>query len=142
MKTRRPLEKGIRRLPYIKEYRDNRGKIRRYFRKKGLAEIPLPGGKLNSIEFQEAYQAALAMARRELGERRSRQGTVNAAIAAYYESEDFKRLADSTRGMRRRILELIRDGIGEDMLRDMNRGHIRSFYLNRLKPFERDNWLK
>jgi integrase len=117
--------------------------LRRYFRKKGLHDIPLPTQcNLTSVEFQEAYQAALAMARREIGAQRSRAGSVGAAIATYYDSQDFLKLAGSTRGMRRRILELVRSGIGGEPLHTVTKAHIVSVYLNRLKPFERDNWLK
>jgi integrase len=44
--------------------------------------------------------------------------------------------------MRRRILEIIRSGIGHEPLKSLTKGHIVSVYLNRLKTFERDNWLK
>jgi integrase len=129
------------RLPYIKEYRDRHGKLRRYFHRKGYRDIALPG-KPGSPEFQEAYNVALALARRELGAGRSRPGSISEAIAAYYQDQSFLKLADSTRGMRRRILEIVRRGIGHEPLKALTKAHIISVYLNRLKPFERDNWLK
>ena len=45
-------------LRYVNEYRDVRGKVRRYFRRLGYKRIPLPGLP-GSDEFMSAYQAAL-----------------------------------------------------------------------------------
>ena len=45
------------RLPYVQEYRDRHGKIRRYFRRPGSRRIPLPG-RPGSKEFMTAYNAA------------------------------------------------------------------------------------
>jgi hypothetical protein len=45
-------------LRYVNEYRDVRGKVRRYFRRPGYKRIPLPGLP-GSDEFMSAYQAAL-----------------------------------------------------------------------------------
>ena len=47
------------RLPYVQEYRDRHGKIRRYFRRSGSRRIPLPG-RPGSQEFMTAYNAAQA----------------------------------------------------------------------------------
>src|SRR5262245_15445903 len=47
------------RLPYIHEFRDRHGKVRRYARPPGRKQTPLPGAP-GSAEFMEAYQAALA----------------------------------------------------------------------------------
>ena len=46
-------------LRYVNEYRDVRGKVRRYFRRPGQKRIPLLGLP-GSDEFMAAYQAALA----------------------------------------------------------------------------------
>ena len=45
-------------FPYVQQYRDNRRKMRRYFRRKG-GRVALPG-EPGSPEFQAAYAAALA----------------------------------------------------------------------------------
>ena len=47
------------RLPYINEFRDRHGKIRRYLRQPGCKAVPLPG-LAGSAEFMAAYQAALS----------------------------------------------------------------------------------
>ena len=46
-------------LPYVHEYRDRHGKIRRYFRRSGLPRVPLIGAP-GSPEFMSAYQAAMS----------------------------------------------------------------------------------
>ena len=47
------------RLPYIKEYTDDCGIRRRYFRRKGFKGGALPG-RIGSAEFMAAYQAYMA----------------------------------------------------------------------------------
>jgi hypothetical protein len=53
-------------LRYVNEYRDVRGKLRRYFRRPGHKRIPLPGLP-GSDEFMAAYQAAVAGVAAPLG---------------------------------------------------------------------------
>ena len=71
-------------LRYVNEYRDVRGKLRRYFRRPGHKRIPLPGLP-GSDEFMSAYQAAVAGVAAPLGINRTKPGTVNAAIVGYYQ---------------------------------------------------------
>jgi hypothetical protein len=47
------------RLEYVHEYRDCRGKVRRYVRRKGFPRVPLPGLP-GSPEFMQAYQDAIS----------------------------------------------------------------------------------
>jgi len=47
------------RLPYVQEYRDRHGRLRRYFRRPGSRRIPLPG-RPGSQEFMTAYNTAQA----------------------------------------------------------------------------------
>jgi hypothetical protein len=46
------------RIPYVKEYVDKAGTVRRYFRKRGCKAVALPGVP-GSLEFMEAYQSAV-----------------------------------------------------------------------------------
>jgi hypothetical protein len=46
------------RLPYVRTYRDRHGRLRRYFRRRGQPDVPLPG-EIGSEEFMSTYQAAL-----------------------------------------------------------------------------------
>jgi hypothetical protein len=45
-------------LKYIKEHRDRHGRVRRYVRRRGQPNAPLPGAP-GSAEFMAAYEAAI-----------------------------------------------------------------------------------
>src|SRR6516162_5742213 len=83
-----------------------------YFRRRGLPRIPLSGIP-GSAEFMEAYQQALAAAPVAIGaSKRSKPGSVSAAIAEYYGSIAFRSLTGGTPAKRRAILEGFRDKHG------------------------------
>jgi hypothetical protein len=124
---------------YVKAYKDRHGKQWFYFRRKGQSPLALPGN-FGSPEFLTAYQRALA-AHREPGNR-SAPGSISATIEAFYRDQSFQALAESTRATYRRHLEKVRDKIGGDLLRGLEKGHIVSGLLAGLKPFARNAWLK
>jgi integrase len=129
------------RLPYVHEYRDRHGTVRRYFRKRGHPRVALKG-RPGSPEFITAYNAALAsLAVHEVGQDRSAPGTVGTAIAAYYRDNSFLALASSTQKMRRAILERFREEHGKKRLALMERTHVAKI-LGAKKPFAARNWLK
>jgi integrase len=128
------------RLAFVKAYRDRHGKARYYFRRKGRRDVALPG-KPRSAEFKKAYREALNTLH-SLGAARSLPGSLSAAIAAYYQDQRFRVLAESTQGMRRRILEKLRSKFGQEPIKDLTRGHVVSVILAPLPPFERNNYLK
>jgi integrase len=130
----------IGRYPYIKQYYDSYGKLRRYFNRRGYPSAPLPG-KPGSPEFMQAYHAALAQCRVEPERRTLKLGTVSAVVAAYYVSQDFAAFAPGTRAMRRAILERFRTQHGDKSLAQMQRRHVLQI-LATLKPFASRNWLK
>jgi hypothetical protein len=73
------------RLPFVNEFRDRHGKIRRYFRRPGRKSVPL-SGLPGSSEFMAAYQAAhneTPLPQKRVGEARTIAGTVQAIAAAY-----------------------------------------------------------
>src|SRR5260370_7145341 len=87
------------RLPYIHEYRDRHGKLRRYFKRKRGKGIPLPGLP-GSDEFMAAYRAAEAGVanKPEIGASRTDPGTISALCVLYYRSAEFNALtADTTK---------------------------------------------
>ena len=127
------------RLPYVNEYRDVRGKLRRYFRK-GHQRVPL-SGLPGSDEFMAAYQAALAGVETKPAAISAKPGTVSAAIVGYYRSQAFQECAESTKQMRRRILERFRDDNGKNRLHLLEQRHIIKL-LGQLKSYARRNWLK
>ena len=90
------------RLPFVNEFRDRHGKVRRYYRRPGCKAVPLPGLP-GSAEFMAAYQAALTgvtVPPRLIGEARTVAGTVQAIVAAYLDCSP--RLDFTIQGPRRR----------------------------------------
>ena len=113
------------RLAYIHEFRDRHGKVRRYVRLPGGRRIPLPGAP-GTDEFMDAYRAALAgdPPRAEIGASRTKPGTVNAAIVAYYNSVAFLNLAVETQRTRRNLLEGFRRENGGKRIARLETRHI------------------
>jgi integrase len=128
------------RLPFIHEYRDRHGRVRRYFRQRGKPLIPLTGSP-GSPEFMTAYNAALATLNvREIGKTRSAPGTVSAAIASYYKDYRFTSLAPGTQKKRRAILERFRAEHGDKSPAGLQKQHVAAI-LGTKKPFTARNWL-
>ena len=77
-------------MQYVHAFQDRHGKFRHYYRRAGR-RVALPGNP-GSAEFMEAYQAALAGASnvsQNIGSNRTKAGTVNAVIVAYYVIRNF-----------------------------------------------------
>src|SRR2546422_11211402 len=91
------------RLKFVQAFIDSYGTARHYFRRPGFKRAPLPGLP-GSPEFMEAYQAAMAGEQPVgIGTHRSLPGTINTAIAGYYNSLKFTNLAPESQKERRRI---------------------------------------
>jgi hypothetical protein len=78
-------------LPFIDEYIDRHGKVRRYFRRKGARRVALPGLP-GSAEFMAAYQAALDGAAPPAVPRHA-IGTFGALTVSFFQSIGFANLA-------------------------------------------------
>jgi len=94
----------------------------------------------------EAYQNALAhpgiASSTEIGSSRTKSGTIDAAIAAYYKSDAFtESLAAETQRMRRNVLERFRSQHGDKPVRLLRQDHIAKL-LQGMKPYAKKNWLK
>jgi hypothetical protein len=96
------------RLPYIKEYTDDCGIRRRYFRRKGFKGGALPG-RVGSSEFIAAYQAYVAGVPAETKVERSAKGTFGGLIADYYRSIEYANLKPSSKQLYRYALEPLRE---------------------------------
>src|SRR4051794_33115764 len=116
------------RLRFVKEYVDHTGVVRRYFRRGGAKDVPLPGVP-GSKEFMAAYQAALAAFDKPkatpIGSGRTEPGTMAALIAAYYSSVEYKTLAPITRATYRNEIEKIRVEHGSKRVAKLTREHVR-----------------
>ncbi len=109
-------------LPYVKIYRDRHGRVRRYFRRKGQPEVPLPGLP-GSDEFNEAYQAALNDPPRPRSPHAV--GTLARLIEDYYRSVEFTNLKPSSRTLYRTVLDPIGKRDGHRLVHDMPREKVR-----------------
>lgn len=118
-----------RRLPkYVSEFRDRHGKIRVRFRRKGQQEHYFQSVAW-SPEFMQEYQACLDRETApaiQPGINRSKPGTFNALIAAYYGSPEFKGLRPITQNTYRGIIERFRKQHGEKRVALIERKHIKS----------------
>ena len=121
------------RYPYVQEYRDNRGKMRRYFRRKG-ARVTLPG-EPGSQEFEAAYAAALAgePKKTDFG-KRAPKGTLDALVAEYYRSSEYSNLKPITQRTYRSVLEPLREKYGERPVARLERRHIKRLMSDQSGP--------
>jgi integrase len=103
------------RLRYVQAWVDHDGRVHRYFRRPGYPRVKLPGLP-SSAEFIAAYQAALEGPAFPIGAKRTKPGSLNAAIAGYYTSLEFRSLAPGTQATRRAILERFRTVHGDKPL--------------------------
>lgn len=99
-------------------------------------------GRPGSPEFETAYNAALAaLTVHEIGKNRTVLGSVSAAIAGYYTHNSFLSLGETTRKMRRAVLERFRAKHGDKRLAKLSREHI-ALILGLQKPFAAHNTLE
>src|ERR1700692_705626 len=99
------------RLPYIKEYTDDCGIRRRYFRRKGFLGGALPG-RIGSPEFMAAYQAYMVGAQAAAQVDRAAKCPSAARIADYYRSIEYANLKPSSKQLYQYALEPLREQHG------------------------------
>jgi integrase len=110
-------------LPYIKEYTDDCGIRRRYFRRKGFKGGALPG-RIGSPEFIAAYQTYMARQTTETKIERSAPGSFGGLIADYYGSVEYANLKPSSKKLYRYALEPLREQHGHRPLQTMTRDNL------------------
>jgi hypothetical protein len=123
-------------------YIDQHGKPRFYLRRPGHKKILLPGLPW-SPEFMAAREAALSgnWGKVDVGAKRTVAGTVNAALVSYYQSTAFTSLAESSKKMRRAILERFRQEHGDKPIALMHKKALQTI-LNKKSPAAASNWRK
>jgi integrase len=131
-----------RKLPkYVQGWVDREGRPHHYFRRPGYPRVPLPGLPW-SDEFMAAHAKALADAPTPIGIKRSKPGSVAAAIAAYLDSTmHFGSLAANTQRNRRPILERFREQYGDMPISSMPQKFVAAI-LAKKKPHAAHHWLK
>jgi integrase len=130
-------------LKYVQGFVDNKtGKVFHYFRRSGYPRKRLPGLPF-STEFMAAYQAALDnIQHHEVGAaKRSKPGSLSAAVAGYYTSLEFRSLAAGTQAARRSVLERFRAPHGDKPVAALPQKFI-AHVLSTMKPHAAHNWLK
>lgn len=118
-----------RRLPrYVSEFADRHGKLRVRFRRKGQADHYFQSVPWTPAFMQE-YQSCLdreAAPPIQPGIGRTKPGTFNALIAAYYGAPEFKGLRPSTQATYRGIIERFRAKHGDKRVASIERKHIKA----------------
>jgi len=104
-------------LPYIHEYRDRHGKVRRYFRRPGVPRVPLIGAP-GSAEFMAAYQAALS-GLTPTRQSRNGPGTFRELVTDYYRSPEFANLRANSQRLYRLVLGPLAEKHGHRLVRDL-----------------------
>jgi integrase len=110
-------------LPYVKEYTDDCGIRRRYFRRKGFKGGPLPG-PVGSPEFMEAYQAYVGGKPAPLAKGVNGPGTFGGLIADYYRSVEYANLKPNSKTLYRYALEPLKEKHGHRPLSTMSRENL------------------
>ena len=130
----------LHRLRYVQAFVDRKtGAVFRYFRRPGFPRVRLPGLP-GSAEFMAAYQAALDAQHFEVGAtKRSKPGSLSAAIAGYYTSLEFRSLAANTQAARRSVLERFRALHGDKPLAMLPQKFI-AHELSKMKPHVAHNF--
>jgi integrase len=131
------------RLAYVQAWVDRDGREHHYFRRLGFPRTRLPGLP-GSAEFMSAYQTALAVPAPPIGARRTKPGSLDAALVIYFTSREFAELKDTTQAMRRAIFERWRSNTnkdGEKPLALLPQQYI-THLLSTLKPHAARSWLK
>src|ERR1700736_6991356 len=89
------------RLHYVNEFVDRHGKVRYYFRRPGSRSVKLPGLP-GSIEFMDAYQAAVAtVAPPPPSPKHVVKGSLADIAGGYFRSASFANLSPSSQQLYR-----------------------------------------
>lgn len=104
-------------LPYLNEFRDRHGKMRRYVRRPGCRPVPIPGVP-GSPAFMDAYRAAV-----DGPAPKPKQGIVAGSVKAltleYFSSIKFSKLAPSSQALYRKAIAPVLERDGHRLVADM-----------------------
>jgi integrase len=125
---------------YTQAWVDSEGRPHHYFRRPCYPRVPLKGLPW-SPQFMADYEAALQGPQLQIGAKRTKPGSLDVAVIAYYTSLEFRSLALGTQKMRRAILERFRREHGDKPIALLPQKFI-AVMLSKMKPFAARNWLK
>jgi integrase len=104
-------------LPYVHEYRDRHGKLRRYVRRSGFPRVSLPGSP-GSPEFMAIYQEAIAgIAPAQPS--RCGAGILGNLVTDFFRSAEFANLKPSSQAVYRVVLGTLVKAHGHRLARDL-----------------------
>jgi hypothetical protein len=113
-------------LRYVNEFIDRHGKPRYYFRRPGSRSVKLPGLP-GSIEFMDAYQAALStVAPPPPSPKHVIRGSLADVAAGYFRSAAFANLSQSSQRLYRIALKPVLAAHGHRLVRDLPKTAARS----------------
>jgi integrase len=113
-------------LRYVNEFIDRHGKVRYYFRRPGSCSVKLPGLP-GSIEFMDAYQAALAtVAPPPPSSKHVIRGSLAEIAGAYFRSAPFANLSQSSQRLYRVALKPVLAAHGHRLVRDLPKAAARN----------------
>lgn len=115
---------------FVSSYRDRHRVLRWRFRRPGY-----PESQTRELFGSEAwwawYAAADAATKLEIGASRTKPGSFNAVVVAYYASSDYRRLGKVTQVTYRNILDRFRTAAGDLPVAKMTSAHVRKWLDNR-----------
>lgn len=128
--------------PHVDRFVDRNGKARHYYRPGGRgSRVALPGLPW-SAEFMQAYALAETGAGpMPKGLHRIMPGSVEAAIVRYLDSDAWKVQAQTSRELRRPIIENFRREYGTAKFKALRRDHIQQIIADK-SPNAQANWMK
>jgi len=131
---------GTLKLPYLAVEPKRRGVLFYYVRRKGKRiRLPTP----DDPTFMDCYRAAVeGLAKPQRRPVRAKVGTVDWLVLLYLESQSFARLADATRGARRRILDGIRERAGTELISRVTQREVVRARDKRTAPEAANSFLK
>jgi integrase len=133
----------IKRRSYLPKHvicvKDRHGKLRYRFRRSSFTAYI--HGTPSSEEFKQRYWELRDSTTppTNVGAERTKAGSFNALAVSYYNSPGFRDLADSTKTMRRRIIDKFRVEHGDKPIRLLQRKHVADFMAERAETPEAAN---
>lgn len=126
--------------PYVDRFVDRQGKARYYYRRTGGPRVPLEGLPW-SAPFMAGYKAA-AEGQGAMPEGAAfAPGSVEAAVVRYLASDAWKQQAQTSRELRKPIMEQFRAKYGTAKIRALRRNHVQQIIASK-SPSAQSNWLK
>jgi integrase len=118
---------GTRDYKFVIEDADRHGNVRVYFRRKGQRKIRLtetPGTPAFDQEYQRAFRGGLSPATRQEGHAAAAPGSMRWLCEQYFSSAAFQGLGESTRKVRRGLLDTICERAGSYRFSAMEPHHV------------------